>query len=487
MGILDTHPRRALAAAGLLGSAGLTGCLGVRGEPAGGVGAREGARGTPPRATVGEPFAWDAARGGRGGRYAVTLRPAESGLRVEGSRVLGTPAAPGVVTATVVAADRWGRERRDSVAIVVFAPGLPAPVLPAAPHAYADSANPALARLLARGPGFGGRGGGRGFGGPGFGGRGFGGAVGAQLDNTPPDNPITDAGATLGRVLFYDPRLSANDRVACASCHVQQFAFSDTARLSRGFAGGLTRRHSMGLANARFYRSGRFFWDERAATLEAQVLTPVQDPVEMGMALPALVAKLSATEYYPSLFAAAFGTPEVTSDRVARALAQFVRALVSADSRADGGPAAAGGLTPQEREGLRLFDGAAGCARCHAPNALASDGAHNTGLDAATTDGGAGRGRFKSPSLRNVAVRPPYMHDGRFATLEQVVEHYDAGVQSTPDLDPRLRGPDGTPRTLELTAPQKAALVAYLRALTDSAFLASPRFADPFPPGARQR
>jgi cytochrome c peroxidase len=336
------------------------------------------------------------------------------------------------------------------------APGLDAPVLPERPYEYAALTRSTTARPAGRG-------------------------LDRFLDNTPASNPVTDAGATLGRVLFYDRRLSANGRVACASCHVQALGFSDTARLSRGFAGGLTRRHAMGLTNARYYASGRFFWDERAGTLEAQVLAPVQDAVEMGMTLPALEAKLAATPFYPPLFRAAFGTPEVTSDRVARALAQFVRSLVSTDSRFDRGPLAADGMTAEEREGLRLFDGFAGCARCHVPNSMAGDGAHNTGLDAAITDSGAGRGRFKVPSLRNVAVRPPYMHDGRFATLEAVVEHYDNGVRATPDLDRRLRGPDGAPRTLGLTDAQKAALVAYLRALTDSTFLRDPRFADPFP------
>ena len=175
------------------------------------------------------------------------------------------------------------------------------------------------------------------------GGRGGRGGFGGALDNTPDSNPVTDAGATLGRVLFYDPRLSANDRVACASCHIQAFGFSDTARLSLGFAGGRTRRHSMGLANARLYRSGRFFWDERAASLEAQVVMPIEDATEMGMPLGALATKLAATPYYPPLFRAAFGTPEVTGDRVARALAQFVRALVSSESRfVRAGPAGAG-------------------------------------------------------------------------------------------------------------------------------------------------
>ena len=125
-------------------------------------------------------------------------------------------------------------------------------------------------------------------------------------DNTPASNRTTNAGATLGRVLFYDRRLSVNDRVSCSSCHQQQFAFSDTAKLSRGFAGGFTGRHSMGLANARFYANARFFWDERAASLEAQVLQPIQDATEMGMTLPNVLTKLSATTYYPALFAAAF-------------------------------------------------------------------------------------------------------------------------------------------------------------------------------------
>ncbi|MES2525208.1 MAG: cytochrome c peroxidase [Gemmatimonadota bacterium] len=355
-------------------------------------------------------------------------------------------------------------------------PRLPAPQLPSMMYSYAASADSAVARLTA--PGRGGPGGPGGQGG-GRGGRGGGRGGGRALDNTPALNPITDAGATLGRVLFYDRQLSVNDRVACASCHLQAFGFSDTAQLSRGFAGGRTRRHSMALANARFYASGRFFWDERAGTLESQTLMPVQDPVEMGMTLPALEAKLSRVEYYKPLFRAAFGTPDVTSDRVARALAQFVRALVSADAPFDRA-FAANALTAQEREGLRLFNGQAGCASCHVGASLAGDGTHNTGLDAAVTDSGAGRARFKVPSLRNVAVRPPYMHDGRFRTLAQVVDHYDGGVQRNPALDQRLRGRDGTPRALGLSSAQKAALVAYLRTLTDTAFLAAPRFSDPF-------
>ena len=144
-------------------------------------------------------------------------------------------------------------------------------------------------------------------------------------DNTPADNPTTDAGAALGRVLFYDRRLSATNRIACASCHRQEFGFSDTARFSPGVSGALTRRHTMALVNARFYRSGRFFRDERAATLEQQTLLPIQDSLEMALPLGELIPKLEHTSYYPPLFARAFGTPEITADRVAHALAQFVR------------------------------------------------------------------------------------------------------------------------------------------------------------------
>jgi cytochrome c peroxidase len=382
---------------------------------------------------------------------------------VTGTRIAGVPEAPGVVRAVLTATDVRGRSASAPVVVIVFAGGLSAPSLPAQPYVYAGVQLPA--HFLAPGPG---------------------GGV-AAADNTPASNPITNAGAALGRVLFYDRRLSANDAISCASCHQAATGFSDAERLSRGFAGGETARHSMSLANARFYRRGRFFWDERAATLEAQVLEPVQDPVEMGMPLDDLVLKLQAAGYYAPLFAAAFGTPEITSDRVARALAQFTRSLVSFTSRFDS--AFAGGaaqpdlsrLTAQEAQGVQLFaDPRVGCARCHGTHAQVAGDVFNTGLDATITDAGAGNGRFKVPSLRNVAVRGRFMHDGRFTTLRQVVEHYDNGVRANPGLDPGLRGPDGQPRRLNLTPAEKDALVAFLHTLTDARFLADPRFADPF-------
>ncbi|MSO96663.1 MAG: methylamine utilization protein [Rhodospirillaceae bacterium] len=330
----------------------------------------------------------------------------------------------------------------------------------------------------------------------------------ARADNTPADNPITNAGAALGRVLFYDKRLSANNTVACASCHKQEFGFSDPNRLSFGFQGGLTRRHSMSLANARYYNRGRFFWDERAATLEAQVLMPIQDATEMGLTLSQLVAKVSAADFYPALFQNAFGTPEVTSDRISKALAQFVRSLVSTHSKLDqaftGGTLNLAALTPQEQQGLRLFGGiganagppgpgnppgpggpanngrTVGCNRCHTTSAVVSDNIHNNGLDANTTaDQGAGAGRFKSPSLRNIAITAPYMHDGRFSTLEQVVEFYNSGVQAHPNLDNRLQN-NGTPVRLNLNQAEKDALVAFMRTLTDTTMATEARLANPF-------
>ncbi len=310
-------------------------------------------------------------------------------------------------------------------------------------------------------------------------------------DNVPVGNSITNAGATLGRVLFYDPRLSANDRVSCATCHIQQFGFSDTARFSAGIHGDRSRRHTMALANARFNAHGRFFWDERAPTLEAQVLAPITDSVEMGMRLDTLELKLSTVQVYRKLFAAAFGSPEVTRARIAAALAQFVRSLVSTHSRYDAVFATGGApdperLTAAERDGLRLFE-RSGCAGCHRSVVQFADQATNNGLDVAPADTGAGKGRFKPPSLRNVAMHPPYMHDGRFATLRQVVEFYAHRVQPSPFLDARLRSGDGTPRRLDLDSSQVAALVAFLEALTDSSFLSAEKFSDPFPCHSRPR
>ena len=243
----------------------------------------------------------------------------------------------------------------------------------------------------------------------------------------------------------------------------------------------------MALANVRFNAYGRFFWDERAPSLEAQALEVLQDPVEMGMNLDTLEAKLGRTSYYSALFAAAFGSPVVRRDRIASAIAQFARSLISARSRFDavfatGGAPDFARLTPDELQGFQLFN-SAGCVNCHRSILQFADRSNNIGLDVSSADTGAGGGRFKPPSLRNVAVRPPYMHDGRFRTLQDVVRFYSTGVQASPGLDLRLRAGGGRPLHLDLTDAQVDQLVVFLQALTDTAFLRDPRFGNPFPGG----
>lgn len=309
------------------------------------------------------------------------------------------------------------------------------------------------------------------------------------LDNTPNNNQISDAGATLGRVLFYDKRLSANDTTACASCHLQENAFTDPAQLSVGFEGGLTGRNSMSLANAAYYENGRFFWDERADTLEEQVLMPIQDSVEMGMDLDDLEVKLAATSFYGDLFDDAFGSSEVTSERISLALAQFVRSMVSYESKFDEGFDNGGDFNPngvftaEEELGRQLFfsnNNGPNCDACHETAAMILDQPRNNGLDANTNaDQGTGGGRFKSPSLRNIAVTGPYMHDGRFDTLEEVVEHYNSGIQDHPQLANQLQQ-NGQPEQLNLSQAEMNALVAFMETLTDESFLTDPKFSDPF-------
>jgi cytochrome c peroxidase len=332
-------------------------------------------------------------------------------------------------------------------------------------------------------------------------------------DNTPATNPVTDTGATLGRVLFYDIKLSANGTVACASCHVQEHGFSDAKTLSIGFDGSQTRRHSMSLINARFYPNGRFFWDERADSLEEQVLMPFQDPKEMGLELSELEAIVRQQDYYPRLFEQAFGDSAVSSERIADALAQFVRAMVSTTSLYDRARAEVTSpldnfpaFTSQENQGKALFyqgkqaqtGEQIGCAGCHSSEAftgpvpsgpLGDSPATVNGLDSDTTEDAGlfertgnplDSGRFKSPSLRNIAVTGPYMHDGRFATLEQVIDHYSSGIQAHPNLLPPLSGADGQVNQFNFNEEEKAALLAFLHTLTDEVMLNDVKFSNPF-------
>ncbi len=320
------------------------------------------------------------------------------------------------------------------------------------------------------------------------------------LDNTPGNNAITDRIATLGRVLFYDKKLSFNDTISCASCHKQANGFDDNVRFSAGFAGGtFTSAHATRLGNTRYYRSGTMFWDKRSASVEAQASQPIQNAIEMGFTaanggIPALLTKMRATTYYADLFTFAFGDATITEARVQFALAQFERAMISSASRWDtayaGVFSATGpnrnlgvtlpGFTAEEDRGRQLFitgqgGGGAGCAACHVPPTFALNAnSDSNGLDVGETV------NFKSPSLKNVAVSVAFMHDGRFSTLDQVVEHYNSGVQAGPALDNRLRGPGGAPQRLNLSVADKAALVAFMRTLTDTTLNTDARFSNPF-------
>jgi cytochrome c peroxidase len=316
-------------------------------------------------------------------------------------------------------------------------------------------------------------------------------AAALRFDNTPVDNPTTDEGATLGRVLFYDTRLSVNNTISCGSCHVQSHAFVDPNRFSKGFAGGMTDRHAMNLVNLRFHPRARFFWDERSGNLEAMVLMPIKNPVEMGQDLDKLAGIIGQDPRYAPLFRAAFGDTEVTVERIARALAQFLRSMVSFHSRYDAGMVSArsvdddfANFTQEENRGKALF--LRNCSLCHLPDQQAHfimTEPVNTGLDEDTrnTDGGVGDislvpkeiGQFKSPSLRNVEFTAPYMHDGRFPTLSEVIDHYSSGGKNHPNKDVRVQ-------PLHFTASEKAALIAFLKTLTDQEFLTDPKFSDPF-------
>lgn len=331
---------------------------------------------------------------------------------------------------------------------------------------------------------------------------------GEELDNTPGSNPITDMGATLGRVLFYDVNLSANNTISCASCHKQSAGFSDPVRFSKGLNGELTRRNSMTLINSRFYASGKFFWDERAGSLEEQSLMPIEDHIEMGMKLADLEPKLQQLDYYPILFEKAFGSQHVTADRIAKALSQYIRSIVSYNSKFDEGLIQAGNpevseempylpnFTDKENLGLDIFmkgRNGATCQYCHMTPMSVMPEARNNGLAKQYADQGkaeatgnpAHNALFKAPSLRNIAQTGPYMHDGRFETLMDVVDHYSDNVQQHPNLHFRLSTvddgpPGGTPMKLNLSQNEKEALVAFLHTLTDESITRDEKYSDPF-------
>lgn len=303
----------------------------------------------------------------------------------------------------------------------------------------------------------------------------------------PADNPLTDEGVSLGARLFADKRLSINNTQSCLSCHDRGHAFADARRFSLGAEGQIGKRNSMALFNLAWHDG--FFWDGRARTLREQVLMPIQDVHEMNESLPRVVTKLQADASYEQAFAKAFGSPGIDSERIAKALEQHLLTLVSDDSKFDRAVRKQAKLSDAEARGLQLFvtefDPVRGlrgadCFHCHGGMLFTNHAFHNNGLTLLDNDLGrmavtglpTDKGKFKTPSLRNIALTAPYMHDGRFATLADVVEHYSTGVTQSETLDPNLAK---HPKTgLQLTAQEKADLVAFLRTLTDASFTASP-------------
>lgn len=298
--------------------------------------------------------------------------------------------------------------------------------------------------------------------------------------NLPYDNPLTVEGVALGKRLFHEPALSGDGTLSCASCHKQEFAFSDPRNFATSFG---TRRNSMPLFNLAFQHY--FFWDARALSLELQAFEPVKAHEEMNSDWRTVVQRLQAHPEYPALFKQAFGSSVVDSLRVAYALAQFERTLLSFDSRFDrfryGADATA--LTAQEQRGWKLFTGKGNCADCHMPPFFSDGRVVDIGLDEVPVDKGLGErtgiawhmGRFKTPSLRNVAVTGPYMHDGRFGTLEEVLDFYATGVNiHSPTLDVHMQ--PWVKDEVHLSQKDRTDLVAFLNALTDSTFLNNPAF-----------
>ncbi|MBM3920891.1 MAG: cytochrome-c peroxidase [Sphingomonadales bacterium] len=319
----------------------------------------------------------------------------------------------------------------------------------------------------------------------------------------PADNPLTEEGVYLGRMLFYDPVLSIDSSISCSSCHSQQHAFADTKPYSTGVFGLTTNRNAQPLFNLAYSRV--FFWDGRQKTLRELVLEPIQAHNEMAMTLPYLRKRLSAIPRYRDAFRKAFNSePDVFN--MTLAMEQFLLTIVSKDSRfTQMWPGNFNILTQEEKTGLQLFNGlvdedpvtgalrgGADCFHCHGSvfaqaNNPNFGGIANNGLDAVITDKGFGGisgknmdiGTFKTPSLLNISLTAPYMHDGRFATLDEVIDHYSDHIKFTsPNLNPQIKVHGPKQRLLD--PQQKAALKAFLLTMTDTVFIKNPAYKNPF-------
>jgi len=333
-------------------------------------------------------------------------------------------------------------------------------------------------------------------------------------DNTG-GNTITNSKATLGRVLFYDKNLSIDNSISCGSCHKQQFAFGDNVIASSGVAGGVTARHSMRLINSRYAAETKFFWDERAATLEIQTTKPIQDHAEMGFSglsgrpgIATLLTKLQSVNYYNELFKFVYGDINVTEARMQECLAQFVRSIQSFDSKYDAGRVAVANdgqpfpnFTAQENLGKQIFltapvfdpagnrvAGGAGCNGCHnAPEFDIDPNSGNNGIVGKIPPGvGIDIAVTRAPSLRDVTNNAgvengPLMHTANLATIQNAVGHYNT-INIAPgnaNLDPKLR-PNGQGQKLNLTGAEQSALVAFIKTLSGTNVYVDRRWGNPF-------
>lgn len=313
----------------------------------------------------------------------------------------------------------------------------------------------------------------------------------------PPDNPLTIAGVELGRLLFYDRMLSEDLSRACADCHKQHFGFADSLRFSVGVDEAVGRRQSMPIFNMAWHRNG-FLWDGRASLLREQVLLSIQSPLEMNETLDHAISKMNTSKLYKDQFIRAYGSEEITEEKIGLALEQFMLSIVSHQSEYDQYLAGLTTLSASEERGRLLFErpyqpatpemSGANCIQCHSGPNFENSQYVNNGLDtdAAVSDAGrqnftqdpADRAKFKVPSLRNIAITAPYMHDGRFANLAQVIDHYDSGIRSSATLDSSLLSTQAS--GLQLSQQDKTDLLNFLHTLTDEHFLENVAYESPF-------
>lgn len=311
------------------------------------------------------------------------------------------------------------------------------------------------------------------------------------------NNPLTAEGINLGRHLFYEKALSLDSSISCSSCHLQKFGFSDTARFSKGVHNKITTRKSMGLSNLAWQT--KFFWDGRATSLEMQALAPIEAENEMNLDKNEAANRLNQSSFYKDLFNKAFNTSKVTPELIAKAIAQFERTIVSGNSKYDLYKQGKASLSTSELRGEQLFFThpepsnnlrGGNCGDCHSGALTSNNQFSNNGLDSTPSDIGLekitndsnDKGKFKIVSLRNIALHPPFMHDGRFNSLEEVLDHYNEHIQSSPTLDPQITQASNTINgiKLDLTNQEKQDIIAFLKTLTDESLINNKNLTNPF-------